>query len=331
MIRFEQPLWFLLLIPALCAAAFRIYLAENRTPALIYPGTGKLRTYPRRRRIWLRWTPAVIKLLVLALGVCAMARPQTIDREFAGPAEGIDILMALDTSVSMRALDFDPLDRMAAAKNAAGEFIQGRVSDRIGILVFGGAPLLMCPLTLDYEALREFLRDVEAGMTQTQGTAIGDGIASAVNHLKGRASKSKVIILLTDGRSNVDAVDPLTAAKTARTFGIKIHTIGTAQRGPARIPVNHPIFGRQLQQIADELDEDTLLRVAAETGGKYFRATSLKELSSIYSEIDRMEKTEYERPEIVTRKDHLLWFLVPGAVLLGLEMLLSGTLLMRIP
>ena len=329
--RLEQPLWLLALLPAVGAAVYGLYLSEKRRASLVFPDARNLPRSSGATRALVHWLPGGLIGAAALLMVLGLARPQTVSRESAGPSEGIDIMMVLDTSLSMRALDFDPYDRMSAAKGAAREFLKGRISDRIGILVFGGAPVLTCPLTLDYEALYEFLDGVDSGMTMTQGTAIGDAIASAVSHLKDGPAKSKVAILLTDGASNVDSVDPFTAAKAAKSFGIKVYTIGTGTRGEARIPVDDPVFGRRFQVIPDQLDEDTLLKVAAETGGKYFRATNVKELSAIYAEIDRLEKTKFEQPEIVSYKDHYPWLLVPAVLLLLAEMALSATLLMRIP
>ncbi|MFA5139772.1 MAG: VWA domain-containing protein [Elusimicrobiota bacterium] len=329
--RLEHPLWLLALLPAVGAAIYAVYLSEKRGAAMTFPDASSLPRSSRSARALVRWVPGGLAGAAAVLMVLGLARPQSVSRESAGPTEGIDIMMVLDTSLSMRALDFDPLDRMSAAKSAAREFLKGRISDRIGILVFAGAPVLTCPLTLDYEALYEFLDNVDAGMTMTQGTAIGDGIASAVNHLKDGPAKSKVAILLTDGASNVDSVDPFTAAKAAKSFGIKVYAIGTGARGEARIPVDDPVFGRRFQVIPDQLDEDTLLKVAAETDGKYFRATNLRELSSVYAEIDRLEKTKFEQPEIVSYKDHYPWLLVPALLLLLAEMALGATWLMRIP
>ncbi|MFH1723519.1 MAG: VWA domain-containing protein [Elusimicrobiota bacterium] len=332
MMRLEQPLWLLLLLPALAALGVALREVLGSRASMTFPDASGLRTLTSRASgLWVRWTPTLLKWAVLILAALALARPQTVTRQAVGLAEGIDILLVLDTSTSMQAIDFDPLDRMAAAKNAAREFVRGRASDRIGIVVFGGDPLLTCPLTLDYDALLGFLEDVHPGMTRSNGTAIGDGIAAAVNHLKDSEGRSKVAILLTDGRSNTGLVDPTTAAKTAHTFGIKFYAIGTGKRGEALVPVDDPVFGRRLVSIPDELDEDTLLKVAAETDGKYFRATNLDELKQIYAEIDRLEKTQYERPEIVSFDDLYAYILLPAVFLLGLEMLLTRTWLLRIP
>jgi len=275
-VRLESPLWLLLLLPAAAALGASWLRGEGRRSALAYPAA-RLLAPKSSGSGTVRLVPLALKALALLLCVVALARPQKVLRQAASLSSGVDILLVLDASTSMRALDFDPYDRMTAAKNAARSFIERRVSDRIGVLVFAGVPLLMCPLTLDYGAVLEFLSDVQAGMTQTDGTAIGDGLTAAVGHIKDAQAKSKVLILLTDGSNNTGLVDPLTAAKAAKTYGIKVYTIGTGRRGAAVVPVDDPNYGRRMVQIPDELDEDGLTKIASETGGRYFRAQNLRE------------------------------------------------------
>ena len=327
--RLENPYLLLLALPVLAAAFFAWKIGEERRAALCFPLTS-FKGIPGSRTA-VRLTPMALKTLALLLMVLGLARPQKVLRQEAGVSSGVDILLVLDTSISMRALDFDPLDRMAAAKNAAASFIRRRVSDRIGMVVFAGIPLLACPLTLDTGALLEFLEGVDSGMTQADGTAVGDGLASGVAHIKDSRAKSKVLILLTDGANNTGAVDPRTAARAAAAYGIKVYTIGTGRRGPALIPIDDPRFGRRVVQIPDELDEDSLIAVAAETGGRYFRAESAKQLEAIYAEIDRLEKTELRLPPIVSYTDlHARW-LILAALLLAAGMFSSRTLLLRLP
>lgn len=327
--RLENPYLLLLALPALAAVFFNWMNADKRRAALTYP-LSILKGIALSRSA-VRLLPLGLKTLALLLVVAALARPQKVLRQEAGVSSGVDIMMVLDTSISMRALDFDPLDRMAAAKNAARSFIGRRVSDRIGMVVFAGIPILACPLTLDTGALLEFLDGVESGMTQADGTAVGDGLASGVAHLKDSRAKSKVLILLTDGANNTGTVDPQTAARAAAAYGIKVYTIGTGRRGPALIPVDDPRFGRRVVQIPDELDEDALISVAAQTGGRYYRAETVKQLEAIYAEIDRLEKTDLRLPPILSYTDLHARFLVPAALLLAGGMLLSRTLLMRLP
>lgn len=325
---FAHPWWLLLALPALAAGWFAYRRLEPRRASMAFPegdalaeaGGGAFQTA----------LPYALKTLALLLAVAALARPQVVERRVRSVTRGIDILLVLDTSTSMRAVDFDPTDRMGAAVETAKRFVSGRADDRIGVLVFGGAPILACPLTMDYEAVGDYLGGVEAGMTRTEGTAIGDGIAAAVDHLKSSRAKSRVIVLLTDGSSNTGAIDPVTAAKAAQTYGVKIYAIGTGRRGEALAPIDTP-FGRRLQRIPDELDEDVLTRVAAIADGRYFRATNFRELVEIYSEIDRLEKTDAARPEIVTRTDLYPWLVLPAFMLLAGEMALARTVLLRIP
>jgi Ca-activated chloride channel family protein len=328
--RLENP-WLLLLALPAAAALCAAWLFEADRAAVSFPGTARLPAQAASKGRWVRGIPLALKALALLLAVAALARPQKVLRQAMSPASGVDIMLVLDTSTSMRALDFDPLDRMGAAKRSARNFVQKRTSDRIGITVFGGIPMLACPLTLDYGALFELLDQLEAGMTQSDGTAIGDGIAAGTAHLKDAASQSKVMILITDGANNTGVVDPLTAAKTAKSFGIKVYAIGAGRKGPAMVPVDDPVFGRRLVQIPDELDEDVLLRIAAETGGRYFRAQSADQLNDVYAEIDRMERSEVRLPPIVSFQDLHAPLLLWAALLLAAEMLLSGTLLMRLP
>lgn len=326
-----HPGWLLAALPALGALWASWRYVEPRRAAAAYPSTGDILSLSPGAGAWVRLLPLVLKGASVLLLAAALARPQRQRAGAAAPAKGVDILLVLDTSTSMRALDFAPQDRMEAAKAAAREFISKRVSDRIGVLIFGGAPVLACPLTLDYEALYGFLEGVSPGMTGVEGTAIGDGLAAAAAHFKDSAAKSKIAVLLTDGRNNAGLVDPVTAARAARSLGIKVYVIGTAQKGAALYPVDHPLRGRTLVQLPDDLDEDTLTLVAAEAQGRYFRATNSKELSQIYSEIDRLEKSDVKLPELFTYHDLHAWLLLPAAALLALELALTRTVLLRIP
>ncbi|MFH2203992.1 MAG: VWA domain-containing protein [Elusimicrobiota bacterium] len=330
--RFHSPGWLIILLPAAAAIAHSWLRLEKRRAAMLYPGSATLADLtPKIGVFWVRRLPAILKSAALILAIAALARPQTVLRHSAGLTEGIDILLVMDTSMSMLAEDFAPHNRIDAAVEAARDFIRRRTSDRIGLLVFGSAPLLSSPLTLDHAALLEFLDDVQPGMVDQKGTAIGDGIASGVNHLKETESKSKVMILLTDGSSNTGLLDPVTAAQLAQTFGIKVYTIGTGKRGVAYATINHPVYGTQRFIINDDLDEDTLLKVAAETDGKYYRATNTTQLKEIYEEINRLEKHRFEKPEFLSYHDHYIILLIPAALLLASGLILSRTLLLRIP
>ncbi len=326
-----HPWALLLLVVVAAAAAWALGGWKGRDGALPFPASPALwSSAPSLKGRLARWAPALLKSAVLALVVFGLARPQKVTSELRGLGEGIDIMLAMDTSLSMSATDFAP-NRLEAAKETARRFIDGRTDDRIGIVVFGGAPQLASPLTLDYDALQSQLASLTPGMTQTDGTAIGDGIVSALNHLKSSRAKSKIIILMTDGRSNTGIVDPITAAKTAAAMGVKIYTIGTAGRGPALMPYDDPQQGRVMVRIDDDLDEELLTQIAQITGGQYYRATSLKELRQIYDTIDKLEKSKVKLPDVVSRDDLYRGPVLAAALLLLAEAALSSTWLLRWP
>ena len=243
-------------------------------------------------RSHLHWLNKVFLISGIIFLIIALARPQnkltTIERN----AEGIDIVMVLDMSSSMKAEDLKP-NRFEAAREVAKEFVDKRISDRIGLVTFAMKSFTVCPPTLDYRLLKQLVDEVSMGVIE-DGTAIGMGIATAINRLKDSETKSKVIILLTDGQNNAGEIDPVTAADLALTYGIKIYTIGAGTRGTAPYPVQDPIFGRRYQNIPVNIDEEMLTSVAELTGGRYYRATSSDELASIYDEIDLLEQSKVE-------------------------------------
>jgi Ca-activated chloride channel family protein len=329
--RFAHP-WLLLGVLPVLAAAWWVAqrLEPGRRPTLPYPALGDFFAEQSLRVRLARWLPLGLRFLALLLVCVGLARPQKVTRRLQGYGEGIDIMIALDTSLSMNALDFQPLSRVEAAKDTAARFVRGRVEDRIGMVVFGGAPMLACPLTLDYDALIGRIEGLSAGMTGADGTALGEGIISALNHLKAGTAKTKIIILLTDGRGNV-GLDAVTAAKTAAALGVKIYAIGTAKRGESVMPVDDPRLGRFMVRVDEDLDEDGLIEVARITNGKYWRATNLSELRSIYAEIDKLEKTKVKLPEIISRGDLYGLPVLGAALILLLEAVLSQGLLLRWP
>ncbi len=320
---FANPSAFLLLL----LLGLLIWLREKKAHVfrarLPFPSFDLVKSLPGTWRTRLRQIPASLIYAGLVLCIVALARPRTIMKGEEAHARGIDIMIALDTSGSMRALDFNPKDRMTMAKQATISFISHRQFDRIGLVAFAGVALLQCPMTLDYGALLEFLDQVEVGITTTENTAIGTAIATASNHLKRSTAKSKVIILVTDGRNNSGEIDPVTAAKAAASLGIKIYAIGVGVRGQSVIPVD-TAWGKQLVPIQEDLDEPALEEIVHETGGRYFRAASAKEFNEIFSEIDKLEKTEIKGPSIQEYRDHYLGWLIVAMVLLttgyGLQM-----------
>lgn len=271
-----------------------------------------------------------LKISAFICFVIALSRPQTISAEKISETQGIDIVIALDISGSMQAMDFQPSNRIEVAKEEAKKFIRGRNHDRIGLVVFSSQSFTQCPLTLDYDILIRLLDEVQVGLIK-DGTAIGLAIANAVNRLRDSTAKSKVIILITDGANNSGNIDPLTAAELAKTFGIKIYTIGVGKEGLVPFPVDDPLFGRRYVQAKVDMDEPTLIKIANVTGGQYFRARDEKSLAEIYQTIDRMEKTKIEVKEFSTYDEQFIYFLIPGLLCLAGYVLLENTVFLKIP
>ena len=276
----------------------------------------------------LRHVMFAFRMVAFALLIIALARPQSTLNWKNEKTEGIDIVLALDISSSMLARDFEP-DRLEASKDLAIQFINGRKNDRIGLVVFSGESFTQCPLTTDHNVLINLFRDIESGIIE-DGTAIGMGLATAVNRLKDSKSPGKVIILLTDGVNNAGTIAPITAAELAQTFGIKVYTIGVGSMGQAPYPVNTP-YGVQLRNMPVEIDEELLENIAQSTGGKYFRATNNDKLQQIYEEIDQLEKIEIEVKEYSRKKEEFLLFVLIASALLLVEIVLRNTVLRQIP
>ncbi|MCK5571772.1 MAG: VWA domain-containing protein, partial [Bacteroidetes bacterium] len=281
-----------------------------------------------RLRERLQHFPALLRLVALSLLLVALARPQVVSEGEDIYTEGIDIVLLLDISGSMLAEDFQP-NRIEAAKDVAQKFVDGRSNDRIGLVVFAGQSFTQCPMTLDYRVLKLLLRLVKPGMVE-DGTAIGMGIAQGVNRVKDSESKSKVMILLTDGVNNRGEIDPLTAAQLAQTFVIRIYTIGVGTVGEAPYPVQTP-FGTRYQNVPVDVDEETLQTIADMTGGQYYRATNNRTLKRIYAEIDRMEKTRIEVKAYRSYSELFYAWAGLGLALVLLEVGLAGTLLRKQP
>jgi Ca-activated chloride channel family protein len=328
---FSDLIFLLLLIPLAILIWWRERDHSAARATLPYPDVSMTASLPSSWRVRYRKTVPALIYAGLALAIVALARPQSVLKGEEARARGIDIMICLDTSGSMRALDFDPLDRMAEAKKAAKIFITHRHYDRIGLVAFAGVAILECPLTLDYGALVDFLDQIEVGVTTTENTAIGTAIATACNHLKKSGAKSKVIILVTDGRNNSGEIDPLTAAKAAAALGIKIYAIGVGKRGQSIIPVQDNFGNTHMLPINEDLDEAALQDIAHSTGGDYFRATSAKEFEEIYSQIDKLEKTDIIGPSAVTFEDNYLGWLVIAMLCLSGGFLLERTVWRTFP
>ncbi|MBM4167378.1 MAG: VWA domain-containing protein [Ignavibacteria bacterium] len=326
--QFANPnyLYLLLLIPIL---AIWYWLRHHKQQTdVVYSNLKAFAFAPKTLRERLRHFPFLLRMVVLALVIIALARPQSSMSGERLHTEGIDIVLVLDISGSMLAEDFRP-NRIEAAKNVASEFISARENDRIGLVIFSGESFTQCPLTLDHGVLKNLLLKVKNGMV-TDGTAIGTALANAVNRLKDSDAKSKVLILLTDGVNNRGEIDPLTAADIAHTFDIRVYTIGVGTHGMAPYPVQTP-FGTRYQNMPTDLDEKTLTKIAEMTGGKYFRATTNKELKKIYSDIDKMEKTKIETFAYRKHTDLFYTWLFFSIVVLFAEIGLSQTYLRKLP
>ena len=327
--QFAQPEWFWLfaLVPLVTGWAW--WYAFRTRKGMRFSSIDPVHSAPRSLWVRLRELPAVLRIGAVALGVFALARPQERDTIRERYAEGVDIVLVLDTSTSMRAEDFSP-NRFEAARDVAAEFIESRTSDRVGLIVFAAKAYTQTPLTLDYNFLLRMLDEVEVGVIE-DGTAIGTAIAMGVNRLKNSAAESKVLILLTDGQNNRGEIDPVTASEVAQTMDVRIYSIGVGTHGEAPFPFDDPFGGQRRQMIPVEIDEDMLSSVAEKTGGRYFRATNKETLQSIYVEIGELEKTEIEERFYTDYTERYAIFLWPAFGLLLLELLLSGTRLRRTP
>ena len=329
---FASPhyLWLLtLLVPM---TAYYVWRTLQGGAAIRISSVAGLVHAPKSLRYYLRHLPFVLRAAAFALLVVALARPQRIEQNVHTSSEGIDIVMAIDVSASMLARDFQP-DRITAAKQVAGSFIADRYGDRIGLVVFAAEAFTQSPLTTDQSTLQTLLSRVRSGVIDDSGTAIGNGLATAINRLRESEAKSKVIILLTDGVNNRGQIAPLTAAEIARAQGIRVYTIGVGTQGSAPYPAvdiyGQPTGGTVMAPV--EIDEKTLGAIAERTGGRYFRATDNAKLKAIYDEINQLEKSKVEVTEHVAyHEEFLLWVLAALAALLA-EMLLANLVLKRIP
>ena len=323
-------LWLLtLLVPM---TAYYVWRTLQGGAAIRISSVAGLVRAPKSLRYYLRHLPFVLRAAAFALLVVALARPQRIEQNVRTSSEGIDIVMAIDVSASMLARDFQP-DRITAAKQVAGSFIADRYGDRIGLVVFAAAAFTQSPLTTDQSTLQTLPARLRSGVIDASGTAIGNGLATAIHRPRDSEAKSKVIILLTDGGKNRGQIAPLTAAEIARAQGIRVYTIGVGTQGSAPYPAvdiyGQPTGGTVMAPV--EIDEKTLGAIAERTGGRYFRATDNAKLKAIYDEINQLEKSKVEVTEHVAyHEEFLLWVVAALAALLA-EMLLANLVLKRIP
>ena len=327
---FAKPifLWlFLLYIPLIVW-----YILKNKKSdaAIRISSVSAFSKLPTSYKVYLKHFLFVVRLAALGCVIIILCRPQTHDSWESSKTEGTDIVISLDVSTSMLARDFNP-DRFEAAKEVASKFINGRESDNIGIVIFAGESFTLVPMTTDKAVLVNYIKEIKMGMLE-DGTAIGDGLATAINRIKDGKANSKSIILLTDGSNNTGVVAPLTAADIAAKYGIKVYTIGVGTTGSALFPVGVNVYGKvEYQQLPVVIDEATLKSIANKTGGKYFRATSKHVLKEIFSEIDKLEKTELDvRKYNQTEDNYMPWALLLLALLL-IDIIARHTVLRNIP
>lgn len=320
-----QYLWLLLgIIPLI---VWYILKKKNSQASIRFSSTDVFKSYKKPIRQHLRHILFALRVAVISLLIIIIARPQT-SRTNEKITEGIDIVIAMDISGSMLARDFKP-NRLDASKNIAIEFVNKQEYDRIGLVVFAGESFTQCPVTIDHKVLINMFKGVKEGLIE-DGTAIGHGLATAVNNLKESKSKSKIVILLTDGENNSGKISPMTAADLAAKYDIKVYTIGVGKNGYADMPVN-TIFGQQLQKVEVKIDEETLKTISQKTGGMYFRATDNKSLKNIYDEIDKLEKDKIREKLLKYKDEEYMTYLIPALLLLLLEILLRLLVFRNLP
>ena len=326
---FANPTYLYLLLLLIPLIGWYIYKL-SKSQASMQVSSSEVFQLPEARswKIYLRHVPFLLRMVLIALLIVVLARPQSTNSWQNSSTEGIDIMLAMDISSSMLAQDLKP-NLLEAAKDVAASFINGRQNDNIGLVVFAAESFTQCPLTTDHTVLLNLFKDIQPGIIQ-DGTSIGLGLANAVSRIKDSQAKSKVIILLTDGVNNAGEIAPVTASEIAKTFGVRVYTIGVGTQGEAPYPFQ-TAFGIQYQNVPVEIDEPTLKQIAATTGGQYFRATDNASLKAIYEEIDQMEKTKISVQEFSKKQEEYMQWALPVLLLLLVEVLLTNTLLRNIP
>ena len=327
---FHSPwaLWLLLLVPLLAWDAWR--REGKRRASLRFPSVAHLAKLAPGWRQRLRPLLIVLRLAALTLLIFALARPQSSESLDQVNSQGIDISLVLDVSTSMKTLDFKPKNRLNVAKQVLEDFIAGRKHDRISLIVFAGRSYTQCPPTLDYDVLTGLLRQVDFGRTE-DGTAIGTALLNGVNRLRSPGAKSKVLILLTDGANNAGEISPVTAARAAKALGVKVYAVGVGKDGEQPVEIEDPMFGKRIVMVPTEIDEPMLREIASTTGGKYFRAQNPKALQSIYSEIDRLEKTEIKTSSHTRYSELFMNLALAALILIVAEIALAQTVFRRAP
>jgi Ca-activated chloride channel family protein len=327
-ISYKNPEFFYLLLLLLPIIAWYIWKQKKLGASIQFSSTIGFSRIPKTWKYYLRHSVFVLQMLSLSALIVALARPQSSNSWSSETTKGIDIVIALDISSSMLAMDFRP-NRIEAAKDVAIKFISGRPNDRIGLVVFSGESFTQCPLTTDRATVVNLFKGIESGMIE-DGTAIGNGLATAVARLKESDAISKVVILLTDGENNRGEIAPVTAAELAKTFGVRVYTVGVGTMGMAPYPIQTP-FGVQVQDMEVKIDEVTLQKIAEVTDGKYFRATNNNKLAEIYQEIDKLEKSKIDVKEYSKKEEQYLKYALAGSLLLLLSMIFKITIFRNIP
>ncbi len=323
---YPEMFWLMLVVPVMFYLHF--WRENSRVADFRFPSVAALAGLNKSWRVRLRHLPFFLRIFTVALLIVVLARPQVFDREVNKSVEGIDIMLCIDTSTSMLAEDLKP-NRVEAAKSVAADFVNGRMSDRIGVVPFAAVSFTQCPLTTDYGVVTSLIKELKTGMVE-DGTAIGMALATSLNRLRESEAKSKVVVLLTDGQNNRGEIDPVTAAQAAQALNIKVYTVAVGTQGTAPYPVE-TVFGKRYQQVPVTIDEPMMKQIAELTGGKYFRATDEKKLAKIYEEIDRLERTEVNVEEYRRVAEVFHPWLWGALICMSLEFLLAMLGLRKLP
>lgn len=327
-ISFKNPEFFYLFLLLIPMIAWYVWKQKKAGASIQFSSDMGFARIPKSWKYYFRHSVFVLLLMSLSAMITALARPQSSNSWQNVTTEGIDIVIALDISSSMLAMDFQP-NRLEAAKDVATQFISGRTNDKIGLVVFSGESFTQCPLTTDHATVINLFKNIESGMIE-DGTAIGNGLATAVARLKESTAISKVVILLTDGENNRGEIAPVTAAELAKTYGIRVYTVGVGTIGTAPYPMQTP-FGVQVRDVEVKIDEQTLQKIASTTDGEYFRATNNNKLAEIYKEIDKLEKSKIDVKEFSKKEEEYLKYALAGAFLLLMALFLKTTIFRNIP
>lgn len=329
-IHFANKIYFLLLIIVPLLILWHLYLKKTGKRFILYSSKKLIKSSDRTLKAFFIKNLFYLKLLALILFIAALARPQELSYYEKESKKGIDILISLDISGSMASIDFTPKNRLEVAKDVISDFIQKRSTDRLGLVIFAGTSYTKCPLTIDYEMLKYFLDETRIGELE-DGTALGMALATSVNRIRTSKSKTKIIILLTDGVNNRGEIAPGDAAQIAKDFNVKVYTIGVGTQGQAPYPVTTASGRTQLYMIDVEIDEELLKEIANNTGGLYFRATDKEQLQQIFDEIDRWEKTEISTKRYYNARDLYIYFIIAAFAILFLAELAKRTILRTLP